>query len=249
MNQEKMGRFIQTLRKENNLTQEELASKLNIGREAVSKWERGKTCPDQLSLLNISELFNVSINELLYGSKINKNNEEEVNSISLKLYQDKQKRNKIIVILSVILSLFIILFLLTYFMNNYNTLKLYEVSGENGHIKVDDGIIVQNKDMIYVNIKAIYNNLYIDENYYITNLELYTLNNNIKDFIGGYKDNIIIFEYNGYNEYFDFKDINNILNNLYIDVTLNDGQLYTLKLNLNLKYSNHHLVPFKVNNI
>ena len=249
MNQEKMGKFIQYLRKENNLTQEELASKLSVGREAVSKWERGKTCPDQLSLLNISELFNISINELLYGEKKNKNNINNINNISLNLYQDKQKRKKVIIILSILLILFIILFLLIYLINNYNSFKLYEVSGVNGHIKINDGIIIQNKEMIYLNIDTIYDNLYIDEDYYIINLELYSLYNNKKDFIISNKDNIKIFEYNGYNEYFDFKYIDNILNSLYLDVTLNDNNIYTIKLNLNKKYSNYHLLPFKINNI
>ena len=247
MNQEKMGKFIQYLRKRENLTQEELANKLNVGREAVSKWERGKTIPDQLLLLNLSKLFNVSVDELLYGEEKNKNNQNNIDTISLSLYKDKLKRKNIIIILSILLIIFIILFFLTYLIYNYNAFKLYEVSGINNHIEVSNSIIMQNKDMIYVNIKAIYNNLYIDENYNITNIELYTLNNNIKDFIVSNNSNIIIFEYNGYNEYFDFKNIDNILNNLYIDVTLNDNRIYTIKLNL--KYSNHHLLPFKVNNI
>ena len=249
MNQEKMGKFIQYLRKRENLTQEELANKLNVGREAVSKWERGKTIPDQLLLLNLSKLFNVSVDELLYGEEKNKNNQNNIDTISLSLYKDKLKRKNIIIILSILLIIFIILFFLTYLIYNYNAFKLYEVSGINNHIEVSNSIIMQNKDMIYVNIKAIYNNLYIDENYNITNIELYTLNNNIKDFIVSNNSNIIIFEYNGYNEYFDFKNIDNILNNLYIDVTLNDNSIYTIKLNLKLKYSNHHLLPFKVNNI
>ena len=46
MNQEKIGKFIAECRKEQNLTQEKLAEKLNITSKAVSKWECGKGLPD-----------------------------------------------------------------------------------------------------------------------------------------------------------------------------------------------------------
>ena len=46
MNQEKIGKFIAECRKEKNLTQLQLAEKLNISNRAVSKWETGKSCPD-----------------------------------------------------------------------------------------------------------------------------------------------------------------------------------------------------------
>ncbi len=46
MNQEKIGNFISKQRKENNLTQEQLAEKLNISKNAVSKWEQGLNLPD-----------------------------------------------------------------------------------------------------------------------------------------------------------------------------------------------------------
>ena len=45
MNSDNIGKFIKKLREEFCLTQEELANKVHIGREAVSKWERGKTTP------------------------------------------------------------------------------------------------------------------------------------------------------------------------------------------------------------
>ena len=61
--------------------------------------------------------------------------------------------------------------------------------------------------------------------------------------------NIKIFEYNGYNECFNFKYLDQTLNNLYLDVILNDNSVYTIKLNLNKKYSNYHLLPFKIKSI
>ena len=54
---------LQLLRKDNNMTQEELAEKLYVSRTAVSKWESGKGYPNIDSLKNISRLFSVSIDE------------------------------------------------------------------------------------------------------------------------------------------------------------------------------------------
>ena len=54
------------LRKNNNMSQEELSEKLNVSRQAVSRWESGTALPDATNLLCISKLFNVSIDYLLY---------------------------------------------------------------------------------------------------------------------------------------------------------------------------------------
>ena len=72
MDQEKIGKFIKKLRKDNNLTQDELAKKLGVTYQAVSKWENGKSIPDIAILKTISELFNVNIDELLEGNVKNK---------------------------------------------------------------------------------------------------------------------------------------------------------------------------------
>ena len=77
MNQEKIGKFIAILRKERGLTQEELANKLGITKNAVSKWERGISLMD-MSLLNpLCEILGISITELLNGEKIEKNDIKE----------------------------------------------------------------------------------------------------------------------------------------------------------------------------
>ena len=67
MNQEKVGALIKKLRTDNNLTQKELAEKLNVTFQAVSKWENGKSVPDIAQLHEISKLFNVDITEILDG--------------------------------------------------------------------------------------------------------------------------------------------------------------------------------------
>ncbi|MBR6137589.1 MAG: helix-turn-helix domain-containing protein [Bacilli bacterium] len=74
MNQDKIGNFIKSIRLENNLTQKELADKLGVTYQAVSKWENGKNVPDIGIMKQISEEFNVNIDEILNGEKQIKEN-------------------------------------------------------------------------------------------------------------------------------------------------------------------------------
>ena len=72
MTSKKCGEFISFLRKEKNLTQKQLAEKLNVSDKAISRWETGKGYPDVSSLVALSEFFSVSVNELLAGERIEK---------------------------------------------------------------------------------------------------------------------------------------------------------------------------------
>ena len=70
MNQEKIGKFIAELRKEKNMTQQELADKLEVTDRAISNWENGRRLPDYSLLENLCQILSVSINELFSGEKI-----------------------------------------------------------------------------------------------------------------------------------------------------------------------------------
>lgn len=74
---------LQYLRKQNSLTQEELAEKLFISRTAVSKWETGKGYPNLESLQAISGLFSISINDLLSCEELVKASEDEKKNLSV----------------------------------------------------------------------------------------------------------------------------------------------------------------------
>ena len=56
---------LQKIRRENNVTQEQLAEKLGVSRQAVSKWESDQAYPDTEKLIQISKIFNVSLDELI----------------------------------------------------------------------------------------------------------------------------------------------------------------------------------------
>ena len=70
MNQYVTGLVIKKLREKNNLTQAELASKLNVSDKTISKWETSKGYPDISLLEPIANVFEISIAELLCGSTI-----------------------------------------------------------------------------------------------------------------------------------------------------------------------------------
>jgi len=67
MDHVKIGRFIYKLRKENHLTQLQLAQKLGVSDKAVSKWERGLGCPDVSLLPELAEIFGVELETILSG--------------------------------------------------------------------------------------------------------------------------------------------------------------------------------------
>jgi transcriptional regulator with XRE-family HTH domain len=74
MNSQKMGAFISELRKSKNMTQKELAEKLNVTDKAVSKWERGIGYPEITITPLLAEQLGVSVNELLLGEHLTPEN-------------------------------------------------------------------------------------------------------------------------------------------------------------------------------
>ena len=65
MNMNIISKYLQFLRKSNNYTQDDLAKKLDVSRQAISKWETGTTIPDLEVLLKISKLYGITINDIL----------------------------------------------------------------------------------------------------------------------------------------------------------------------------------------
>lgn len=92
---------LQYLRKQNNMTQEQLAGKLFVSRTAVSKWESGKGYPNIESLKSISALFAVTIDDLLSGEEL----------ISLADKENRTNISRIISLIYGILDLMMLIFL------------------------------------------------------------------------------------------------------------------------------------------
>lgn len=82
MNQKKIGSFLKELRKEMGITQEEFAEKLDVSSRTISRWETGANMPDISLLVNIAEIFNVSIPEIINGERKSESMEKEVKKVA-----------------------------------------------------------------------------------------------------------------------------------------------------------------------
>ncbi len=97
MDQIKIGQFIAACRKEEKLTQLQLADKLGITDKAISKWERGKAMPDSALMLELCAILNISVNDLLSGEKTNMENINRKNEqLLLDLTKELEKKNRTI---------------------------------------------------------------------------------------------------------------------------------------------------------
>lgn len=103
------------LRKQKGLSQEELANRLNVSRQTVSKWETGDSTPDMEKLITISDFFEISLDELVRGKEsdlenINSSKSEVLNVLNEKLLtQDNKKKVKYGVKLAAIIFLVIVI--------------------------------------------------------------------------------------------------------------------------------------------
>ena len=95
MDQIKIGKFIAARRKKENLTQAQLAEKLNITDRAVSKWETGKALPDSSIMLELCAVLKITVNDLLSGEVITMDNyNKELENNLLEMIQQKEESDK-----------------------------------------------------------------------------------------------------------------------------------------------------------
>ena len=95
MEQVKIGKFIASKRKEQGLTQLQLAEKLGITDRAVSKWETGKSLPDASLMPELCKLLKITINDLLCGEVISvENYNEKAEKALLEMVKKEEMQNK-----------------------------------------------------------------------------------------------------------------------------------------------------------
>lgn len=134
MNQERIGKFIATCRKEKKITQSELAEILGVTDRSVSNWETGKNMPDLSLFKPLCEILGITINELLSGEKLSKDKYQErfeeniVNTID---YSTKKlnKYSGVISLIIIIFGLFISLSAIMIFPSESSWGSIYSVFG------------------------------------------------------------------------------------------------------------------------
>ena len=84
MDVQKIGAFLAELRKERNLTQDELGMQIGVTNKTISRWENGNYLPPVEMLQILSNKFDVSINEILNGERISNSNYKDISEQNLK---------------------------------------------------------------------------------------------------------------------------------------------------------------------
>ena len=104
------------LRKQKGLSQEELANRLNVSRQTISKWEVGDSTPDMEKLIAISDMFQISLDELVMDKVQTQTGEtpykaEIVNELKEKVltYENKKKAKKVLKIAAIILGVIVLI--------------------------------------------------------------------------------------------------------------------------------------------
>lgn len=92
MEQARIGKFIQTLRKEKNLTQKELADQLGVTDRAISKWENGRGMPEVSLMKALCDTLGITVNELLSGERIDQKDYQERSEMNFLTAMDASDR-------------------------------------------------------------------------------------------------------------------------------------------------------------
>ncbi|MCI8485098.1 MAG: helix-turn-helix transcriptional regulator [Lachnospiraceae bacterium] len=96
MDQQKVGNFLKELRKEQNITQEQFAEKMNVSRRTVSRWETGSNMPDLDVIIEIADYYDVDLRDLLDGERKEDQMDKELKETVLKVADySKEEKGKI----------------------------------------------------------------------------------------------------------------------------------------------------------
>ena len=105
MDQVKIGKFISECRKKNNLTQMQLAEKLNITDRAISKWETGKAMPDSGIMLDLCKELKITVNELLNGEMIDmKDYDKKTEELILEMHKQKEQSDRRLLTIEIVMG-------------------------------------------------------------------------------------------------------------------------------------------------
>lgn len=248
LNKENFAKFLKDLRKANGLTQQKLADKLGVSNRTISKWENEGTIPDYYVIKNICRKFHISPNSIVLENKNFIDYFYSFLSIVKGLFRIVLKN-----FLKIIFAIAFVL-LLIYFLNNYNTVKIYTLTFDSEDITFKNGMFINNKgrNTLFINNINIKNSNIDINNLY---LELYVIVNGDKNIIyeDSTLDDIFIQELNSYPKELRNDIISAMKKTLYLDITVNDNngktKKYKCRINLVKDFENNKWTysTYKVN--
>ena len=240
MKQDDIGKFILQLRTDKGWTQEELANMIPITRQAVSRWEQGKSIPDSSTLVILSEIFDVSINELLSGKRIPKKEIiKESEKIALEIVDKhillKKKIKRILISFISLFFIGIVGFLCYYFFATYNSVKVYSIGGKSKNFYLQEGVMIVTKQKLFFKL----GNLIHSDDIEVDKVTLSFKKDGKDKLLYDNKtiDKLIIENY-GYEEFFFFDDLDDILKGIRMDIYYDD-KVDSINLDFLLTLSNN----------
>lgn len=137
MDQEKIGRFLKTLRKEKGLTQEKVAETFHVAGRTVSRWETGSNMPDLSMLVELADYYGVDVRELMDGERKREKMDGEAKDAFVKAAEygemgkklEKQKLRQILGAVLMAVGAFTILSALAVFPTDSSWGSIYSVIG------------------------------------------------------------------------------------------------------------------------
>lgn len=196
MDYEKIGIFIQSRRKELNMTQKDLALKLNITDKVISKWERGLGCPDVSLLGELSLALNVGIGEILNG-EFNETLKDNTEFIKKAVdYSKKSTEINIYSRIKTILYTILCLLVISISINGINQIIFFNQNVDytaSQDLKEEVALFISNLDKLELKydkfqpeykeflINSIYNTNLLEYNTKIRNYDLFDIEENIRN--------------------------------------------------------------------
>lgn len=242
MDFEKIGQFLRALRKERNLTQDQLAAELNFDRSVISRWECSKKLPSVENIDALAKFYNVSINELVYGARMNKGNARDIRNLPIRIISESERRiHRIRTTCLIMVIAAIIVALMVYFVSNYNSIKVYRVGGSTENYVVKNTLMIISKHRSYLNFGEIDNIGNDEDTISYDNYELYVKNGDTKIILANREDGDLVEGLEKIDNYLNFNNIKKFINNIYIDIYDDDDNIVTMKLDATLEMTNNKI--------
>ena len=239
---EKIGQFLRALRKERNLTQDQLAAELNFDRSVISRWECSKKLPSVENIDALAKFYNVSINELVYGARMNKGNARDIRNVPIRIISESERRiHRIRMSCLITVIAAIIVALTIYFVSNYNSIKVYRVGGSTENYVVKNTLMIISKHRSYLNFGEIDNIGNDEDTISYDNYELYVKNGDTKIILANREDGDLVEGLEKIDNYLNFNNIKKFINNIYIDIYDDDDNIVTMKLDATLEMTNNKI--------
>ena len=183
----KLGKFLSELRMEKKLTQEQLAEILHISNNKISRWETGSSIPEFETLVDLQEIYDVTLFEFANGERLPYESLKEKTKKKFKTMKDVHRWilwKKILLVLFILLGIFLGI-TAVYTLDNYDTVQIYTLKSLDENYKLI-GNYIKAKDYDVFNVTSLG---YVGKDDKLLDIKAYNLEFNV------YKDSHQFFKY------------------------------------------------------